>query len=71
VPCEYYALEGLTICSARSGSCNKAQSSLQIEGVLLTMYDNRLNLSQNSDGRDPAVFSPSVSNHTIIHETFD
>jgi chromosome partitioning protein len=47
VQCEYYALEGL---SHLLGAIRLVQQglnpTLQIEGVLLTMYDNRLNLSQ-------------------------
>jgi len=47
VQCEYYALEGL---SHLLGAIRLVQQglnpALQIEGVLLTMYDNRLNLSQ-------------------------
>ena len=47
VQCEYYALEGL---SHLLGAIRLVQQGLnpqlQIEGVLLTMYDNRLNLSQ-------------------------
>ncbi|HEX7077155.1 MAG TPA: AAA family ATPase [Candidatus Eisenbacteria bacterium] len=47
VQCEYYALEGL---SHLLGAIRLVQQglnpNLQIEGVLLTMYDNRLNLSQ-------------------------
>lgn len=47
VQCEYYALEGLsdllyTVRALRSGGLN---TSLEIEGVLLTMYDARTNLS--------------------------
>ena len=47
VQCEYYAIEGL---SHLLGAIRLVQqglnADLQIEGVLLTMYDNRLNLSQ-------------------------
>jgi chromosome partitioning protein len=47
VQCEYYALEGL---SHLLGAIRLVQQGLnpglQIEGVLLTMFDNRLNLSQ-------------------------
>src|SRR5207247_936861 len=47
VQCEYYALEGL---SHLLGAIRLVQQglnpALMIEGVLLTMYDNRLNLSQ-------------------------
>lgn len=45
--CEYYALEGLTqlirtISAIQSGS----SPSLEVEGVVLTMFDSRLNLSR-------------------------
>ncbi len=47
VQCEYYALEGLThLLSAIRLVQQGLNPRLQIEGVLLTMYDNRLNLSQ-------------------------
>ncbi|MCL2082160.1 MAG: AAA family ATPase [Oscillospiraceae bacterium] len=47
VQCEYYALEGLkellhTVRIVRSSGLN---SSLEIEGVLLTMFDSRINLT--------------------------
>ncbi|MFQ5737625.1 MAG: ParA family protein [Acidobacteriota bacterium] len=46
VQCEYYALEGL---SELFGTLKRVRGSLnpflQLEGVLLTMYDERLNLS--------------------------
>ena len=47
IQCEYYALEGL---SQLLNTIHLVQKNLNkdllIEGVLLTMYDNRLNLSQ-------------------------
>ncbi len=47
VQCEYYALEGLShLLSAIRLVQQGLNPELQIEGVLLTMYDNRLNLSQ-------------------------
>ncbi|HET9252518.1 MAG TPA: ParA family protein [Candidatus Eisenbacteria bacterium] len=47
VQCEYYALEGLThLLGAIRLVQQGLNTTLQIEGVLLTMYDNRLNLSQ-------------------------
>ena len=47
VQCEYYALEGLShLLSAIRLVQQKLNPTLQIEGVLLTMFDNRLNLSQ-------------------------
>jgi chromosome partitioning protein len=45
IQCEYYALEGLTQLLNTIHLVQKnLNSSLSIEGVLLTMYDNRLNL---------------------------
>jgi chromosome partitioning protein len=47
VQCEYYALEGLGhLLSAIRLVQQGLNPTLQIEGVLLTMFDNRLNLSQ-------------------------
>ena len=47
IQCEYYALEGL---SQLLNSIRLVQkhlnSDLNIEGILVTMYDNRLNLSR-------------------------
>ena len=48
IQCEYYALEGIgqllkTINLVREN----LNSSLEIEGILLTMYDNRTNLSRD------------------------
>ena len=53
--CEYFALEGL---SELLGTVQRVQdtmnSALQVDGVLLTMYDARLNLSRQvaADARD-------------------
>jgi chromosome partitioning protein len=45
--CEYLALEGLTsLINAIGLVQNSLNAGLRIEGVLLTMYDSRLNLSQ-------------------------
>jgi chromosome partitioning protein len=47
VQCEYYALEGLShLLGAIRLVQQRLNPTLQIEGVLLTMFDNRLNLSQ-------------------------
>jgi len=47
IQCEYYALEGITQLLATVRLVQKhLNNSLTIEGVLLTMYDNRLNLSK-------------------------
>jgi chromosome partitioning protein len=46
IQCEYYALEGLSQLLNTIHLVQKnLNKSLSIEGVLLTMYDNRLNLS--------------------------
>ena len=51
IQCEYYALEGL---SQLMNSVKRVKrlynSHLEIEGVLLTMYDGRLNLTQQVVG---------------------
>ena len=47
IQCEYYALEGLSqLLNTIHLVQRNLNKSLAIEGVLLTMYDNRLNLSQ-------------------------
>jgi chromosome partitioning protein len=64
--CEYYALEGLshllhTIRLVRS----RLNSSLTLEGILLTMYDGRNNLSRQVERDVRAHFSSKVF-QTII-----
>lgn len=47
IQCEYYALEGLTqLLSTVNLVKKRLNPSLEIHGVLLTMYDSRLNLSK-------------------------
>jgi chromosome partitioning protein len=47
IQCEYYALEGLTALLNTIRLVQKSlNKNLMIEGALLTMYDNRLNLSK-------------------------
>jgi chromosome partitioning protein len=46
IQCEYYALEGLTqLLSTIKLIRNRLNSSLELEGVLLTMFDGRTNLA--------------------------
>ena len=46
IQCEYYALEGLTQLMATIRQVKKLYNpTIEIEGVLLTMYDGRLNLT--------------------------
>jgi chromosome partitioning protein len=67
IQCEYYALEGL---SQLLGSIRLVQKNLnknlEIEGVLLTMYDNRLNLSQQVSADVRQFFGNKVFD-TIIY----
>lgn len=47
IQCEYYALEGLSQLMATVRQVKRLyNSTLDLEGVLLTMYDGRLNLTQ-------------------------
>lgn len=66
VQCEYYALEGL---SQLLGTVKMVQSTLNpdldIEGVLLTMFDRRLNLSSQVAQEAISYFGDKVYN-TII-----
>jgi len=67
VQCEYFALEGLgkllnTIKIVQS----RLNPALDIEGILLTMYDNRLNLSKQVVEEVKTHFQQMVF-HTIIN----
>jgi chromosome partitioning protein len=66
VQCEYYALEGL---GQLLGTVKMVQSTLNpeldIEGVLLTMFDRRLNLSSQVAQETMSYFGDKVYN-TII-----
>ncbi|MCI8554907.1 MAG: ParA family protein [Clostridiales bacterium] len=47
IQCEYYALEGLSQLMATVRQVKRLYNpSVELEGVLLTMYDSRLNLTQ-------------------------
>ena len=47
IQCEYYALEGLSQLTATIRTIKRIYNpQLELEGVLLTMYDGRLNLTQ-------------------------
>jgi chromosome partitioning protein len=67
VQCEYFALEGLgkllnTIKIVQS----RLNTNLEIEGILLTMYDSRLNLSNQVVSEVKRRFGDGVF-RTIIH----
>lgn len=66
VQCEYYALEGLGQLLNTIGIVRKhLNNDLEIEGVLLTMYDSRLNLSNEVVDEVKKHFNDKVFN-TII-----
>lgn len=66
IQCEYYALEGLSqlINTARKIK-NTYNRYLDLEGVLLTMYDGRLNLTQQVLSEVKRFFPKKVYNTTI------
>jgi len=64
--CEYYALEGLSqLLNTVHRVQHSANEKLGIDGVLLTMYDSRLNLSRQvaEDARE--YFGPKVFNNVV------
>ena len=67
VQCEFFALEGL---SKLQNSINLVQTnynpSLQLEGILLSMYDSRLRLANLVVGKVREIFGDQVFD-TIIH----
>jgi chromosome partitioning protein len=59
--CEYYALEGLShLLQAIRLVQQKLNPSLHMEGVLLTMYDHRLNLCQQVEDEARRYFADRV-----------
>lgn len=75
IQCEYYALEGLSQLLNTIRLVQKhLNSDLEIEGVLLTMYDGRLNLSRQvaEDVRkffDNKVYSSVINRNVRISES--
>ncbi|MBU1299695.1 MAG: AAA family ATPase, partial [Bacteroidetes bacterium] len=66
VQCEYYALEGLSqLLNTISKVRKNLNSKLEIEGVLMTMYDGRLRLSNQIVEEVKKYFGEKVYN-TII-----
>ncbi len=59
--CEYYALEGLSQLLNTAGLVKKSLNpSLKIEGILLTMFDSRNNLSHQVVGEIRSHFNDKV-----------
>lgn len=66
IQCEFYALEGLSQLLNTVRLVQKGLNpGLQIEGVLLTMYDRRLNLSRQVADEAREYFGPKVYEATI------
>lgn len=66
VQCEYYALEGLgQLLNTISIVRNHLNPNLEIEGVLLTMFDGRLRLSQQVETEVRKHFEDKVMNTVI------
>ena len=69
IQCEYYALEGLSqLMSTVRLVKQKYNPELELEGVLLTMYDGRLNLTQQVVGEVKRFFPRKVF-ATVIPRT--
>ncbi len=66
IQCEFYALEGLSqLLNTVTIVQKNLNPGLQIEGVLLTMYDGRLNLSRQVAEEAKEYFGPKVYRTTI------
>lgn len=66
IQCEYYALEGLSQLMATVRQVKRLYNPLlEIEGVLLTMYDGRLNLTQQVVGEVKKFFPKKVYSTVI------
>ena len=66
IQCEYYALEGLSQLMSTARKIKRMYNPyLDIEGVLLTMYDGRLNLTQQVVGEVKRFFPKKVYSTTI------
>lgn len=66
IQCEYYALEGLSqLMNTVRRVKRQYNDRLEIEGVLLTMYDGRLNLTQQVV-REVKKYFPKKVFHTVI-----
>ncbi len=66
IQCEFYALEGLSQLMATARKIKRMYNPyLDIEGVLLTMYDGRLNLTQQVVNEVKRFFPQKVYSATI------
>lgn len=66
IQCEYYALEGLSQLMNTIRTVKRLYNSyIEIEGILLTMYDGRLNLTQQVVNEVKRFFPMKVYNTVI------
>ena len=66
IQCEFYALEGLSQLTNTIARVKRAYNPmLEIEGVLMTMYDSRLNLTQEVAAQVKKYFPRQVFTTTI------
>ena len=66
IQCEYYALEGLGQLLNTVRLVQKhINSSLEINGVLLTMFDSRLNLSKEVSNEVKGYFKDKIFKNVI------
>ncbi len=66
IQCEYYALEGLSQLMNTANLIRKSYNkALEIEGVILTMFDNRLNLTRQVADEVKKYFGNKVMKTTI------
>lgn len=66
VQCEYYALEGLSQLMGTARQVKRLYNpGLELEGVLLTMYDGRLNLTQQVVGEIKRFFGKRLFSTVI------
>ena len=64
--CEYYALEGLSQLMASVRQVKRLYNpTLEIEGIVLTMFDGRLNLTQQVVGEIKKYFATKLYKTTI------
>ncbi len=66
VQCEYYAMEGLSQLMSSVRSIKRLYNAgLELEGVVLTMFDGRLNLTHQVVGELKKFFANKLYNTTI------
>ena len=66
IQCEYYALEGLSQLMASIRQVKRLYNqTLEIEGIVLTMYDGRLNLTQQVVGEIKKYFAAKLYKTSI------